>query len=982
MKKLLPLLVTMVLLVILSSPCVSAANEEITIDSAYYDIHRGIVFEGSVSNSSAEIVTIHLNDGQTDYSSIANICSGRFSGEIDVPILTKGVYDVQVSLPSGVIVTKVIAVDGIISITDAVFNAETMKITVVGTTNLGVVDLRLVTQKTTGKVTTIEPSNGQFRCNLEVGDFNNLPTVLSATSGRYHDEMQIDYGHFIKLDKVAYDDSIGQLSWSGLSTEEQLLFELSSTDEGVIFSQLSSVSNGVCEGVQSFQMTPGVYTAKLQSVYNNSLYDNYILRVSSYQLTTDSPLELSVLEGVQITAQINLDGAEYSDLNVKVSNKLVASAFLSDGGLLTITSFALGETDILISIGNSALEFHLVVTPDDSPPELHNYKFTLRMDYDSESADYGMSNYLPSDLRQGITLEAEGFNAGEALEKALNDVNIPCDFWSKEDGTIKYWIDDILGLGDEKLDGGLWKYWIQYQVVNGEQSYNQWSLGFYTHGGEFYLVYGITEESGQIVHPGDVVPEIPDEYNGIDSQTTVEVRENEDGSTTVIADSTSVIDGTQTVAEITTKENEDGSTTVTENTTVTNPDGTSSTTSSVTTVAADGTKTTESTVTNPDGTSSTTSSVTTVAADGTKTTQSTVTNSDGSTSTITSTVSADGTTTTATETSKDASGSIVQTVEATTSVTDTTVNGVRTTETVKESTVTDASGNTTVVNVTETAVKQADGSSTVVRTTETVKDGKTVTETAAGSISADGRVHTTVTSADGEIVTSIRADGEDGSYSVSDASVQTALQQQSAISDAVGEDKEKVIEITSDARDVSASIGQQALESMADDGASLRMVSVQGSMTFGKDAIANLSGKDDVTLSFAIADRSSMTSAQREVIEAGSTVVSLTATSAGQSIGSDLGGKVVVTVKHVAVDGKTPVAYYVDGDGNRTRVVEQHYDAEKEEMTMVLDHFSIYTIVDESPAGEELPVAVLVMTAVIVLICLGILLPQVVGRKQ
>ena len=191
-----------------------------------------------------------------------------------------------------------------------------------------------------------------------------------------------------------------------------------------------------------------------------------------------------------------------------------------------------------------------------------------------------------------------------------------------------------------------------------------------------------------------------------------------------------------------------------------------------------------------------------------------------------------------------------------------------------------------------------------------------------------------------------------------------------------------MIEIPSDTRDVSASIGQQALENMADDGASLRVVSVQGSMTFGKDAIANLSGKDDVTLSFAIADMSSMTSAQREVIEADSTVVSLTATSAGQSIGSDLGGKVIVTVKHAAVDGKTPVVYYVDGDGNRTKIAEQRYDAEKEEMTMVLDHFSIYTIVDESPAGEEIPVAVLIMTAVIVLICLGILLPQVVGRKQ
>ena len=751
--------------------------------------------------------------------------------------------------------------------------------------------------------------------------------------------------------------------------------------------QWSSSYNGAYVSVNNGVVSINAVSKNVQTVTATVTTDAGETFICTCDVTTAygtmemSPSEISLYPGDTGEFVLTLPSG-FTESSWISGNADVASVEGS-GNKATVTAIDVGQTDITVLVGN---KFKATASVDiiEKPITVDTYTFTLKMDYDADIANYGESGYSASDLRNGIILTATGTNAGEALESALNQAKIPCKFWTKPDNTIRYWVDGIFSLGDIKLDGGLWKYWIQYQVINGEKSYNQWSLGFYTDGGDFVLLYGVTDESEHPVRPDEPViePEIPEQFDNSSSQTTVEVRENEDGSTTVIADSTSVIDGTQTVAEITTKENEDGSTTITENTTVTNPDGTSSTTNSVTTVAADGTKTTESIVTNPDGTSSTTSSVTTVAADGTKTTQSTVTNSDGSTSTISSTVSADGTTTTATETSKDASGNIMQTVETTTSVTDTTVNGVRTTETVKESTVTDASGNTTVVNVTETAVKQADGSSTVVRTTETVKDGKTVTETAVGSISADGRVHTTVTSADGEIVTSIRADGEDGSYSVSDASVQTALQQQSAILDAVSEDKEKVIEITSDTRDVSASIGQQALESMADDGASLRMVSVQGSMTFGKDAIANLSGKDDVTLSFAIADRSSMTSAQREVIEAGSTVVSLTATSGGQSIGKDLGGKVTVTVKHAAVDGKTPVAYYVDGDGNRTRVAEQHYDAEKEEMTMVLDHFSIYSIVDESPAGEELPVAVLVMTAVIVLICLGILLPQVVGRKQ
>ena len=47
------------------------------------------------------------------------------------------------------------------------------------------------------------------------------------------------------------------------------------------------------------------------------------------------------------------------------------------------------------------------------------------------------------------------------------------------------------------------------------------------------------------------------------------------------------------------------------------------------------------------------------------------------------------------------------------------------------------------------------------------------------------------------------------------------------------------------------------------------------------------------------------------------------------------------------------------------KVADQTYDAEKGEMTMVLDHFSIYTIVDEEPSSEEaLPILVIVMVSV------------------
>ncbi|AMH95247.1 adhesin-like protein [methanogenic archaeon ISO4-H5] len=832
--------------------------------------------------------------------------------------------------------------------------------------------------------TVFQLNNGGFSGEIAVGKLaRGVYRIIAMSVDDPTDYIVGDFrvDGYLFLDSAEYSYDSGKVTVTGWASDEDLELTIRDMSDNVLVDGApikcgddrrfsASVSPGT---TLTSDLRVSVALAGETSVHKDAT-------VQVRRVTTDSDSTVTMIQGESETVHLNVIGCTYADLQIYPENAEIATIkFSTETGNLTITGKAVGETKVTASVGDSVVEFS--VTVNEIPPHDSEYTFTLRMEYDYDKADYGTSGLTASDLRRGITLTAVGTNAGEALETALNEAKIPCQFWSKEDGSIKYWVDGIFGLGDVKMEGGLWKYWIQYQIVDGNEAYNQWSLGFYTDGGEFHLLYGITEESGQALHPDEEEPEIPEQFDNSGSQTTIEVKENDDGSTTVIADSTSVIDGTQTVSEITTKENEDGTTTITENTTVTNPDGSSSTTSSVTTVDANGSKTTESTSTNSDGTSSETVSTVEQTANGTVTT-STETSKDASGNTVqtTETVTtveqtANGTVTTSTETSKDASGNTVQTTETVTTVTDATVDGVRTTETQTESTVTDSSGNTTTVSVSETAVKQADGSSTVVRTTETTSDGKTVTEVSAGSISADGKVHTTAVSTDSEIITSVKADGEDGSYVVSDGSVQAALQQQAAVADAVGAEKDRVIEITSDTSDVSASVGKESLSDMAEENASLRMVSTQGTMTFGKDALSSLSDKDDVTLSFAIADRSSMTSAQREVIEVGSTVVNLTATSAGQSIGKDLGGKVIVTVKHAATDGKTPVAYYVDENGNRTKVAEQSYDAEKGEMTMVLDHFSLYTIVDEDLSSDALPYAVLFTLGLIVILCLCIMVP-------
>lgn len=202
------------------------------------------------------------------------------------------------------------------------------------------------------------------------------------------------------------------------------------------------------------------------------------------------------------------------------------------------------------------------------------YSFFLRMDLDYDKADYGTSGLTAEDLKKGITLTSTGANAGVALESALKANGIPCSFWSG--GDILYWVDGIFGLGDYKYSNGDWKYWIQYH----DGTYNSWTLGHYTDGGSFELIYGITNEDGQVVKPTDptepdnpptpvgptpdqpVVPDTPSEHlDPTDPGVTVENEtvENNDGTTTEIQTiSKTEDDGTVVTTVISTTEQTDG----------------------------------------------------------------------------------------------------------------------------------------------------------------------------------------------------------------------------------------------------------------------------------------------------------------------------------------------------------------------------------------------------------------------------------------
>lgn len=861
--------------------------------------------------------------------------------------------------------------------------------------------------------------SGETVFQLNNGGFSGEITVGKLARGVYRiivmsvdDPTDFIVGDFrvdgyLFLDSAAYSVETGKVTVAGTSSDRNLEVTVRDASNNIILDGVPVI----CEGDRRFSsefslgMTPTSdlrVTVSLSS--ESSVKEERTLSFS--RITTDDDLNVSMYVGGSVTVHLDAVGCTYSDITVYSADSSIAEKqFSTSTGDIVISGLAVGSTRIVASVGNSVVEFNVIV--NEVPPHDSEYTFTLRMDYDSDKADYGQSRYGASDLRNGITLTATGTNAGEALESALNAAGLPCHFWTKEDNTIRYWVDDILGLGDVRLEGGQWKYWIQYQIVDGTTVYNQWSLGFYTEGGGFYLLYGITEESGQVVRPDEGEPEIPDDYYDSGTQTSVEIKENDDGSTTVIADSTSVIDGSQTSTTVTTKENDDGSVTETGTVDVTNADGTSSNTESTSQVreengstVTDTTSTTQYKDENGNVTGSSETVSTTTETGNQTVSESTVTMKDAEgnvssvsdvTETSTVTVAQDGTKTTestVTETVKDSNGNITKTVETSSTVTEsTTADGSRQTVTETSSTVTDASGSAVSVNTTETSVKLADGSVMVVRKTDTTENGTKTTDIAAGSISGDGNVHTTAESSAGasaDVVTKVKTSADESSIDLSKDVVDTAIQQQTAVTGAMeGVETTNTIEVASKQRDVFVSIEKESFGDMAEADVDLRIVSTQGSMTIGKDVLSGLSQKDDVTLSLAAADRSSMTSAQREAIESGSTTVSLRATAGGESIGDELGGKVTVTVKHIAAEGKTAVAYYVDDNGKMTKVADQSYDAVKGEMTMALDHFSIYTIVDEEPVEDkESSYPIFICLAIIVVICLAIMMPQVMGRKQ
>ena len=349
--------------------------------------------------------------------------------------------------------------------------------------------------------------NGAFSNEIHTGKLPRGMYRVSAVSV----EDNLDYvvkpfpiNGYVHIDSASLSRDDNKLSVSGYASDANIEITVSDVSGKILADGVPAVCTD-CAYSTSFILSEEICSDLTVTV---SLPDEYAISdstvVLSRQVNTDSEQEIALFTGESASVHLIVEGCTYSDLVLSSTDKTIATFgdVGDDGNVSIIAGFAEGAATIYVSVGSSVIEFRVTVTEKVLPPEIRTYTFNLKVYYDAELADVGTSGLTILDLQQGITLTAEDYNAGEALEKALTEMGIPCSFWSQE--SYKHWVNQIMGLKEVKYDNGDYKYWIQYRHdESGNPVYNQWTLGWYTEGGTFDLIYGITDPDGKMMIPDD-----------------------------------------------------------------------------------------------------------------------------------------------------------------------------------------------------------------------------------------------------------------------------------------------------------------------------------------------------------------------------------------------------------------------------------------------------------------------------------------------
>ena len=161
---------------------------------------------------------------------------------------------------------------------------------------------------------------------------------------------------------------------------------------------------------------------------------------------------------------------------------------------------------------------------DDSEGDVYYFFIQMLEDADLVESDY----YTQQDLETGFTITGTGDDAAEALSNACAANNIDLELYYSD--TLFGWIDAMFGLGDVyNAEDDSWTYWIQYRYdeTEGEYTYNEWTLGYYTGGGYFMLLYGTTSFGVTINNAPDSALTVGDEVQLLAYLTPDNIRTTE-----------------------------------------------------------------------------------------------------------------------------------------------------------------------------------------------------------------------------------------------------------------------------------------------------------------------------------------------------------------------------------------------------------------------------------------------------------------------
>ena len=310
---------------------------------------------------------------------------------------------------------------------------------------------------------------------------------------------------------------------------------------------------GLIEGPQNkyysfaFLVNEGKYSDKINiegaapGAYKVTIWNNAGQDTASFVIPDPADIKIvpdkstaEVYLGESLTLTFSVSGCEPQYVKAATKNSDIVSIDSStviEGGIsVTLTGLSLGTTTVSAAYGNTVTEVSVTVTEKPAEDRLYIFEIKMLVDADKVVSD----KYTESVLKSGFTIQAIAKNAADALQNACDENGIPLELYS--DGTLKGWIDSMFGLGDVNLGNGSWKYWIQYY----EGSYNNYTLGYYTEGGTFQLVYGITKESDDAIYSETTKTDGTKEYS-----KTTQYKDSDGNKVVEVVGATENYDGTK-----------------------------------------------------------------------------------------------------------------------------------------------------------------------------------------------------------------------------------------------------------------------------------------------------------------------------------------------------------------------------------------------------------------------------------------------------